>query len=235
MIDGRRVLAVIAARGGSKGLPRKNVLDLGGRPLVAWSVEAGRGTRTVDRLILSTDDDEIIAAARAAGCDVPFKRPPELATDTAAIADAMIHALDHVGEDFDYLVLLQATSPLRTAEDIDAAVAICHHSGASSCVSVAAPAKSPYWMVRIAEDGTLGRLLEPPPEADRRQDLPPAYAFNGAVYVVRVPWFRANRKFLADDTRAYVMTADRSVDVDTRIDLLLARAIIADQGQEDEA
>lgn len=229
MIGGNSVLAVIVARGGSKGLPRKNVLDLGGKPMVAWSVAAGQGATSVDRVILSTDDDEIIDAARAAGCEVPFKRPPELATDTAGIADVVIHALDHAGRDYDYLVLLQATSPLRIAVDIDAAVDLCHRSGASSCVSVVPVSKSPFWIYQIAADGTLDHLLQPPAEASRRQDLPPAYALNGAVYVVRVPWFRTHRKFLADDTQAHVMTAERSVDVDTGMDLLLARAIIGSQ------
>jgi N-acylneuraminate cytidylyltransferase len=235
MIDGKRVLAVIAARGGSKGLPRKNVLDLGGRPMVAWSVVAAHGAATVDRTVLSTDDDEIIAAARAAGCEVPFKRPPELATDTAGIQDAMIHALDSLGEDPDYLVLLQATSPLRHAADIDAAVELCHRSGASSAVSVTEAAKAPFWMFTLDGDGGMHRVVEPPGEAGRRQDLPRCYALNGAVYVVRLPWFRENRKFIADDTRAYVMTADRSVDVDSRLDLLLARAILADRTGECDA
>lgn len=231
MIDGRSVLAVVTARGGSKGLPRKNVLDLGGRPLVAWSVSCGQAAETVDRVILSTDDAEIAAAAREAGCEVPFLRPAELATDEALIQDALIHALDRLGKSYDYMVLLQATSPLRIPADIDSCVRLCHDSGAGSAISVVPTAKPPYWMFQLDAQSRMQRVLDPPGASDRRQDLPPTFAANGAVYVVRVPWFRENRKFVDADTRAYVMPSDRSIDVDHQIDLTLARAILAEQNE----
>lgn len=231
MIDGKRVLAVITARGGSKGLPRKNVLEVGGKPMVAWSVEAGRQSRYVDRLILSSDDNEIIAAARAADCEVPFKRPDSLAGDAIPIQDVLIHALDNLAETFDYLVLLQATSPLRGAADIDGAIETCLRTGAPACVSVTTPGKPPYWMYHVDAEGRMERVVEPPAEANRRQQLPPVTVLNGAVYVVRVDWFRAERTFVTGETRAWVMPPERSVDVDTRLDLIFARALMADLAQ----
>ena len=232
MINGRRVIAVITARGGSKGLPRKALLDLGGRPVLAWSVATAHAARFVDRVVVSSDDLEIIAAARAAGGDAPFIRPPSLAQDDSSIYDALFHALDSVDEAFDYVVLLQATSPLRIAIDIESCLQICETTQAPSCVSVMTAAKSPYWMFRIDDEGQMHRLLDT--AADRRQDLPPAVTLNGAVYAARIPWLRQSRTFVTDETRAYMMPPERSVDIDSRIDLLLARALLRDKGQPGE-
>ncbi|MCC7016143.1 MAG: acylneuraminate cytidylyltransferase family protein [Rhodospirillales bacterium] len=229
-MSGRTVLAVIAARGGSKGLPGKNVADLGGKPVVAWSVAAGRGSRCVDRLILSSDDPRIIRAARRAGCEVPFRRPARLATDTASVHDVLFHALDALDENFDYVVLLQAASPLRAAGDIDACVRLCHRGGAP-VVSVAPVAKPPHWTFALDSEGRLKPVVEARRVADRRQDLPPIYAPNGAVYVARTEWLRRHRSFFGPETRAHVMPAERSVDIDTRLDLLLARALVEKNSQ----
>ena len=229
MIDGRKVLGLIVGRGGSKGLPRKNVLDLGGRPLVAWSVLAGKGARFIDRLVLSTDDDEIVDAARSAGCDVPFRRPDALAGDTAGMREVVVHALDNLDEAYDLLVLLQATSPLRSSADIDDTIELCVRTNAHSCLTVTAAPKAPEWMYHLAEDGSLEPVLKEAAEATRRQDLRPAYVPNGAVYVVDVEWFRQSGKFLVAGTHALVMPPERSVDIDSRLDLLLARAILAEK------
>ena len=154
MIGNGKVLAVIPARGGSKGLPGKNILPVGGKPLIAYSIDAARACAAVDRVIVSSDDDAIIAAARACGCDVPFRRPDELATDTAASIDVILHALDQV-PGYDYVVLLQPTSPLRTAADIDAACERLAGHGAQACVSVSPVEQSPYWMYHISDGGEL--------------------------------------------------------------------------------
>lgn len=122
MIDGRRILAVVLARGGSKGLPGKNLMAVGGRPMIAWSVKAASESRLVDRAIVSTDDPAIADAARAAGGDVPFLRPVEFARDESSVHEAMVDVLDRIGEVFDYVVALQATSPLRIGADIDGAI-----------------------------------------------------------------------------------------------------------------
>ena len=120
MIGNRKVLAVIPARGGSKALPGKNILTINGRPLIDWSIAAARGSRFVDRVVLSSDDDAIMAAAAACGCEVPFRRPTDLATDAASTIDVVLHALDAL-PGYDVVMVLQPTSPLRTAGDIDAA------------------------------------------------------------------------------------------------------------------
>jgi len=217
VIQGRRVLALIPARAGSKGLPGKNILPADGRPLLAWSIDAAKGSAYVDRVALSSEDDAIMAAARAHGCDVPFRRPAELATDIATSADVALHALEQL-PGYDFLVLLQPTSPLRTALDIDACLERCADAGATSCVTVTPAQQSPWWMYQIGDGNRLRRLLDAPERASRRQDLPVAYVLNGAVYVVAVPWFRQTRTFVDDATVACVMPADRSIDIDDRDD-----------------
>lgn len=217
MIGARRVLGLIPARGGSKGLPGKNILPVAGRPLLAWTVDSGRGSRCIDRLVLSSDDEAIIAAARACGCEAPFRRPPALASDTAATIDVVLHALDEL-PDHDVVVLLQPTSPLRTGEDIDAACERFAASGAPACVSVSPVEQSPYWMYRLGDNHALEPLLEAPAGATRRQDLPPVYALNGAVYVADTAWLRRSRTFVTRETVAHVMPAERSIDIDTAAD-----------------
>lgn len=217
-----RVLALITARGGSKGLPRKNVLLAGGKPLVAWTVDAAISAECVDRVVLSSDDHEIMDAARSAGCDVPFCRPPHLASDVATSIDVVLHALNQL-PGYEYVVLLQPTSPLRTAADIDAAFELMIEIGAPSCVSVCDVDQSPYWMYRVAAGNRLQRLL---PEIDgitRRQDLPPIYVLNGAIYIARIDWLRANRSFVGEETVAYLMPKERSLDIDTAQDFEIFR------------
>ena len=233
MIAGRSVLALITARGGSKGLPGKNILPVNGRPLLAWTVDAARRSEYVDRVVLSSDDESIAAAALACGCEVPFRRPGELASDTAATIDVALHALGEL-PGHDWLVLLQPTSPLRTAADIDAALERCIATEARSCVSVTAVDQSPYWMYRIGDNDRLYPIIEAPPGATRRQDLPAVYALNGAVYVADVDELKRTRSFVNADTVAHVMPAERSIDIDTAADFesfrlaVCARPTIAD-------
>ena len=226
MIGEHGVLAVITARGGSKGVARKNVRDVGGKPLMAWSIEAGRQSTYVDRLILSSEDPEIIEVAGRWGCEVPFVRPGRLAEDDTRIEDVLLHALDEVGEEYDYLVLLQPTSPLRRAEDIDGAIEACHGSGAPASISVCRPTKSPYWMFRVDEAGRMHRLIEAPGPTHRRQALPPVFAANGAVYVVAVPSFRESGEIYGPGMVAHVMPPERSLDVDSEMDLVLVDAML---------
>ena len=226
MISGHNVVAIIVGRGGSKGLPGKNLADLSGRPLVAWSVAAADASRCIDIVAVSSDDPGILQAASAAGCDRSIHRPAELATDTASVHDAVIHALDELACTDGFVVLLQATSPLRTAADIDTCIESCVAAAAPSAVTVAVASKPPQWIFRIDAGQTLDRLMadEGP---DRRQDAELVYALNGAVYVARIDWYRSRRTFICDQTVATVMPPERSVDVDTEMDLLLARALVA--------
>lgn len=226
MIGDKKVVAVIAARGGSKGLPGKNVRMLGGRPLLAWSIAAAGQSEYVDDVCVTSDDAEILNVTTSFDGVIPLNRPSELATDTAKIEDAILHALDSLTEDYDLLVLLQPTSPLRVAADIDGAIRKCVSLEAPAAVSVTSPSKSPYWMCTVNEDGTLRRLLEYDETISRRQDLPAVYAFNGAVYVAHTGWFRENRTFVCAETVAYTMPPERSVDIDTELDFLYVETLL---------
>lgn len=220
MISGIRVLALIAARGGSRGVPRKNLRIAGGKPLLVWTAEAARASRYVDRVVTSTDDEEIRDEALRCGSEVPFMRPARLATDDATSVDVALDALGRL-PGFGYLVLLQPTSPLRTAEDIDRAIELCSAAGAPSCVTVRRAAESPWWMYTVGD----GRRLEPVvpgARATRRQELPPAYLLNGAVYVAETSALSAHRAFVMPGTVALEMPDERSVDIDTEADLALA-------------
>lgn len=228
MIEGKSVLAIVPARGGSKGLPGKNVMPVGGKPLIAWTIAAAKASQHIDRVILSSEDPAIIDAARAAGCEVPFVRPAELASDEARVEDAVLHALDSIAEQYDLLVLLQPTSPLRRGEDIDGCLAAYLNRRAGSAMSVCEPSKSPYWMFRMDDEDRLDRLLPLPEGGHRRQNLPSVYAPNGAVYVIGVETFRKTRAFVTDDTVGYVMPVDRSIDIDTPMDMALFKSVVAD-------
>lgn len=217
MIEGLSVLALIPARGGSKGLPRKNVLQAGGRPLLAWSIEAARQSRYVDKCVVSSDDDEVMEAGRLWGAEVPFRRPAELASDTASSIDVVVHALDMLGA-WDIVVLLQPTSPLRMAQDIDATLEQMLLSNAPSCVSVCPVEESPYWMFTLDARHELHPVLGTGTTVTRRQDLPPVYRLNGAVYAARTSWLRQTRSFVASGTVAHPMPLERSLDIDTQAD-----------------
>jgi N-acylneuraminate cytidylyltransferase len=226
VIEGRSVLAVITARGGSKGLPGKNLRALRGRPLIAWSIEAARQSRVVDRLILSSDDADIILAARELGCEAPFIRNPRLSGDDASSVDVVLDALDRV-PGCDLVVLLQPTSPLRAAADIDGTLQRMEQAGAPACVSIC-PAPSHPWLT-FAQDGE-GRLdpfAGPPPGASlRRQDLPPAWVLNGAVYAADAAWLRREQTFVRPgQTAAWEMPLERSVDIDTLEDFRAAERL----------
>lgn len=225
MIGGKLVLALIPARGGSKGVSRKNLRDVGGRPLIAWSIEAARSAALVDRVVVSSDDAEILAVAREWGAETPFTRPADLARDDTPSIDVALHALDAL-PGYQTLVLLQPTSPLRTAAHIDACIRLREERGVSSAVSVSESAHSPYWMYFVDAAGAMRRVLSPPVAAERRQDLPPAYALNGAVYVVSAAALRVGCRFVFEDSAAYVMSAEASLDIDTELDLTIAQALM---------
>lgn len=219
-----KVLALITARGGSKALPRKNVLSAGGRPLIAWTIAAAKESSIIDRIVLSSEDDEIIQTAKEWGCEVPFRRPGNLASDTANSIDVILHALDQLPE-FEYIILLQPTSPLRTAEDIDAAFSLMRINGAQCCVSVCDVEQSPCWMYRITDEGKLQGFLTREEGVTRRQDLPPVYILNGAIYIARTDWLRRTKSFVNSETIAYKMPKGRSLDIDNADDFALFCAI----------
>jgi CMP-N,N'-diacetyllegionaminic acid synthase len=225
MIDGKRVLGLIPARGGSKGLPRKNVLPLAGKPLIAWTIEAARASRYLDRTVLSSDDDEIIRVAEEHGCEVPFHRPAHLAADDTPGIEPVLHALEQL-EGFDYVVLLQPTSPLRTPTDIDAAIETCVSGQAPSCVSVVKADKPPHWMYRLDEGERLVPVLPEHERVANRQDATSVFVLNGAVYVAKVTVLQKTKRLVTAETVGYVMAPEHSVDIDSRIDLMMAEAVM---------
>lgn len=227
MIQDLSVLALIPARGGSKGVPGKNILPIAGRPLIRWTIDAALASRYVDRVVLSSDDDAIMQAAREGGCDVPFRRPPHLATDEASSIDVVVDALQRLPR-YDVVVLLQPTSPLRAAQDIDAVLERLCDSGAPACVTVRPAEDHPYWVFRMdSRGGPLTPFVtHVADQASRRQDLPPAWSLNGAVYAARVDWFLRERRFLTPATVGHAMPFDRSLDIDTPADVDRFRRIV---------
>lgn len=226
---GRRVLGVIVARGGSKGVPGKNILDLCGRPTIAWTIDAGQKSQLIDRLILSTDAPDIASVAHEMGCEVPFLRPPELAMDDTPINAVMMHALDQCGRGFDYVVMLQASSPLRLPEDIDGTISTCFETGAPACISVVQNSKSVFWAMRMSEDGQLSTMQGTEWQRRRRQQLPDVYVPNGAVYIAQVPWYRKVGTWVEEGTVGYPMPPERSLDIDNNFDVAVIRALLQDR------
>jgi len=220
-------LGVITARGGSKSIPGKNLRDLGGRPLLAWTIEAALDSKRLDRVILSSDSEDIMSAARTLGCEVPFARPSELASDEAASIDVIHHALHALEQDYRYVALLQPTSPFVNSADIDACLELCSERGATSCVSVSEAPKHPHWMYQLDERQILRPILEAGSHRPtRRQDLPSVFVLNGAIFVARTEWILSQRDFISSDTVAHVMPSARAIDIDNEIDLLVAQALL---------
>jgi CMP-N,N'-diacetyllegionaminic acid synthase len=230
-----RVLAVIPARGGSKGLPRKNILPLGEHPLIAHTILAARGVPQLADVIVSTDDEEIAWVARRYEAAVPFMRPPHLATDSASAIDVALHALTVMEEStslpYSAFLLLQPTCPLRRSEDIQAAIRLYQDEQADSVISVyRLESTHPYYMYRL--EGNTPHLLMPEAAGQqRRQDYPPVYVRNGAIYLVDRDVLVERQSFYGDRLRAVVMPEERSVNVDTRADLARAGALLETGGQ----
>jgi CMP-N,N'-diacetyllegionaminic acid synthase len=226
------ILGLIPARGGSKGIPRKNLRPLAGKPLIAWTIEVALRCKLLDRVIVSTNDSEIRDVAIQYGAEVPFLRPEELASDTATSIAVATHALDWLAEhgqaEPDFLLQLQPTSPLRTQTDIETAVRIQREENAPAVVSVRPAGHPPQWLRRIGPGGEL-REWQSGIELSRRQDSKPVYELNGAIYLIKTVVFRAERTFFPGNTLAQVMPPERSLDIDTLWDLHLAELILKDR------
>ena len=217
MINDRTVVAVIPARAGSKGIPRKNVVPFGGRPLVQWTIEAARASDYVDHIVVTTDDREVSALATGQGITV-VTRPADLACDSTTAAEVIAHVLEL---DFseDLLVYLQPTSPLRLAADIDGCLDLLVSSGAPGVVSVVAVREAPEWMYRFEEGSAALRPLVADHQSFRRQDLPHTVRLNGAVYCASQQSLRPDGRFLRLQLAGYEMPAHRSIDIDDLADL----------------
>jgi N-acylneuraminate cytidylyltransferase len=229
MIKGKTVLAVIPARGGSKGVPRKNIRIVAGKPLIAWTIEESKKSEYIDRTILSSDDEEIITIARQWNCEVPFVRPAELARDHVSGIEPVLHVIETIPEKYDYVVLLQPTSPLRLVGDIDGCIEKCIFQNAAACVTVTTPDKSPYWMYFLDNQGKLNPIIKQDEPILLRQQLKSVYTLNGAVYVAETGWFLKNNEFISGETVAYPMPKIRSLDVDTELDLKICEILLSER------
>ena len=223
----KKRLAIIPARGGSKGIPKKNIYPVAGHPLIYYSIQAAKEAKeagAVDKVIVSTDSEEIAAVARECGAEVPFIRPAELSSDKSKSADLVIHAVNFYreqGEYYDDIVLLQPTSPLRRGEDIIGAVALYDRKQGTSLVSCyREESVSEYNSYHIKDDMGVA-LNQDHNKGKRRQDLPELYVRNGAVYITDVQYLLAFELVISDEPVIYVMPAERSVNIDTQYDMEL--------------
>lgn len=223
-----KILAVIAARGGSKGLPRKNVLKLNGKPLIAYSIEAALGCDLITKTVVSTEDKEIAEVSKKYGADV-VERPMALAEDESSSEDVVQHAIDHLraAEGFlpDIIILLQPTSPLRNSKDIHRSIEIFNSADADTVVSVNEMVHSPYWAFEIGKNNLLKPLFKDS-MSKRRQDLPKVYIPNGAIYVTSLDFFLKNKTFYSTRTAPIIMPVKNSVDIDTKLDFQLAEILV---------
>ncbi len=224
-MNNEKILAVIPARGGSKGLPRKNIRPIAGKPLIAWTIEEAKKSRFIDRIILSSEDDEIITVAKNYGCDVPFKRSADLAKDNTPGIFPILDAIKRL-PDYDAVILLQPTSPLRTVSDIDECIESYYQEKVNSIVSVTTPTKSPYWMYSINKQNKLKPILNTENTMMIRQDLPSAFVLNGAIYMTNCRWLLETQTFMTPETCAFLMPPERSIDIDTLLDFDMAGLLL---------
>lgn len=231
MYKHKKILAIVPARGGSKGIPKKNIKMLCGKPLIFWSINAGKRSKYIDKLIVSTDSLEIAEVAKQFHAEVPFIRTAELASDTASSIDVIINALDFLAarnEKFDYVLLLEPTSPLRTVEDIDLAIErLLSNKIAKSIVSVAKTESShPAFCVTIDKDGLAKPFLKKDIKHVRRQELDEVYYLDGTLYFSEVDFLREKKTFYHDKTLIYVVERYKYLEVDEEMDLVCIEALM---------
>jgi len=224
MINDHKILAVIPARGGSKGVPRKNIRNLAGNPLIAWTIEEAQKSKYIDRLILSSEDQEIIEVAKTYGCEVPFVRPDELASDSCPGIEVILHAVEQ-SPGYTHVLLLQPTSPLRTVGHIDSFIEQFQDDQVKCSVSVTTPDKHPMWTFSMDEDNHLQPFFQGEIPTNRQQ-LPKAYALNGALYMAQIPWLKQNRSFLTVETKGFDMPPEVSLDIDSEMDFFICECIM---------
>ncbi|HVZ22870.1 MAG TPA: acylneuraminate cytidylyltransferase family protein [Vicinamibacterales bacterium] len=226
-------VGVITARGASKGVPRKNIAIVAGRPLIVWTIETALRSALLRRVIVSTDDEEIADIAKAAGAEVPFMRPGFLGEDTTPHVDVVEHALEwldsHDNWRPEYVFLLQPTSPLRRVVDINGAIELAERRRPPAVVSVRRALNHPYLTYRPGEKDVLVPFVGSDLSYNRRQDLPIAYALNGAVFLNECASLRRLRTFIPEGTLPYVMPEEYSLEIDTPWDVCLADMLLQEK------
>jgi CMP-N-acetylneuraminic acid synthetase len=222
------------ARGGSKGIPGKNIKKLNGKPLIAYTIEAAQKSKYINKIVVSTDDKDIAKVALNFGAEVPFMRPDELATEDANSNDAIIHALKFLSsnQDYksDYIINLQPTSPLRGVKDIDEAIETFfrYDNYYESLISVCEVFENPYWMQKI-ENGILTSLMDNFENINRRQELPTVYQLNGAIYLSTYKKFLEYKSFYTEKIYPFVMNKEKSIDIDNELDWKLAKILLEEK------
>ncbi|GAA65010.1 N-acylneuraminate cytidylyltransferase [Pseudoalteromonas sp. BSi20311] len=228
----KTILAIIPARGGSKRLPGKNILPLAGKPMINWSIEAAKNIPSISRVVVSTDCEVIANIARTAGGEVPFLRPASISSDKSSSLDLVYHALEYFkgkGEYFDYVLLLQPTSPLRSSDDIEGAINLLNTKSADSVISVCECEHSPLWANTLDDSLSLKNFLPKHVQNIRSQDLPQYYRLNGAIYLAKVEQFLKEGVFMTGNSVAYKMDRHSSVDIDTKLDFIIAETILREK------
>ena len=225
------ILAIIPARGDSKGLPGKNTLPLAGKPLIAHTIEAATSAPSVDRVIVTTDSKPIATIAQDFGAEVPFLRPKEISGDHASGIDVCLHAIEFMKNNKGYIpemvIYLQPTSPLRNSNDIEAAIELLTNCKADSVVSLKPVTEYPQWMKTIDNQQRISPLFQEFEIPTTRQELAPSYLLNGAIYLSTYSALIKNKSFYGADTRGYIMPEDRSIDIDTKNDFQITEALIS--------
>ncbi len=217
MLNSKTFLVIIPARGGSKRLPRKNVLELAGKPLIVWSIDSGLKSKYIDKVVVTSDDDEILSISKEYGAEI-IKRPDYLANDTAKTFDAIKHTIENM-QKYDYIVLLQPTSPLRNESHIDEAIELLELKKADAIVSVCEMEHSPLWSNTLPQNGSMKNFLREEILNKRSQDLEKYYRLNGAIYICKTDKLLENKGFfLKENIFAYRMDRKSSVDIDEEID-----------------
>jgi len=227
----KNILGLIPARGGSKGLPRKNIKPLLGKPLIAWTIEQALASKYLDKVVVSTDDKEITEISKKYGAEIPFVRPKELAEDNAKGIDVVLHTIDWLKENdkkkqYDLIILLQPTSPLRKSDDIDRAIELLFLKEAKAIVSVCEVDHHPLWANTLPEDGCMKNFIRQEVMNKNRQELPIFYRLNGAIYLVYCDYIKEQESFFGEKTFAYIMPKERSIDIDNEIDFKLAQILV---------
>jgi CMP-N-acetylneuraminic acid synthetase len=228
------IIGLICARGGSKGVPRKNLRLLAGKPLIGWAIEVARNCPTLDRVVVSTEDEEIAAVARSFGAEVPFLRPAELAQDDSAELLVWQHSIRTLAaldsRMPEVLVNIPATSPLRVVEDVEACIADLLKSRADLCLTVRRTHANPYFNMVKLEDGWASLVLTPTMPTFRRQDAPAVFEITTVAYAARAEYVLQTRGLLDGKVRAIVVPEERSVDIDTELDLAFGE-FLANRGE----
>ncbi len=230
LFNNKKILAIIPARAGSKRLPNKNLKTLNDKPLIQWTIEAAKNSKYLDKIILSTESQQIAQVAKNLGVEVPFLRPSQLAEDTSHPIDVVKHALNffnEANEKYDYIVLLQPTSPFREAIDIDNAIELLDTKNADAIIGVCEAHHTPLWSNTLEDDLSMKDFIPKQYLNLRAQDLPNFYQINGAMYICDTKKiFEENTFYLKENIYAYIMPQERSVDIDTQLDFLLAQSIL---------